>query len=88
MLVAYSDESGVGSIKKEPITVVTAVVMNVDTQWEGVESDLWKARFGTPKGLLEKRALKGKYLYRAIRKGDPEAIATLEKYCRFPRTMH
>jgi hypothetical protein len=33
VFVAYSDESGVGSIKKEPITVVTAVMMNIDTQW-------------------------------------------------------
>jgi uncharacterized protein DUF3800 len=38
--VVYSDESGTGSIKEEPITVVAAVVINLDTQWEKVENDL------------------------------------------------
>ncbi|HEY1851919.1 MAG TPA: hypothetical protein VGG60_12905, partial [Candidatus Binataceae bacterium] len=38
--VVYSDESGTGSIEEEPITVVAAIVINLDTQWEGVEADL------------------------------------------------
>lgn len=84
MLVAYSDESGVGNIKKEPITVVTAVVINMDSQWSRVESDLIRARRSAPKRFLEKRALKGKLLYQALRKGDSDAAATLEKVLSIP----
>jgi hypothetical protein len=38
--VVYSDESGTGDNKKQPITVVTAIVLNMDSQWAPIERDL------------------------------------------------
>lgn len=38
--VVYSDESGTGNIRVEPITVVAAVMLNMDSQWEPVSKDL------------------------------------------------
>ena len=74
MLVVYSDESGVGgNLKREPVTVVAAVAINMDRQWNDVESALFAARFGTPAKLLHRLALKGKNLYSALRTNIPEA---------------
>jgi Protein of unknown function (DUF3800) len=79
--IAFSDESGVGNRKKEPITFVTAVVMNMDRQWKPVSNELYsilvKAR-KEHKGLLENnRSLKGKLLYSAVRRGIAGADAIL-----------
>lgn len=81
MLVAYSDESGVGDCK-EPVTVVTAVVINMDTQWNAVEGQLFSAIDNTPRYLMQRKpkkhpALKGKLFYQALRKGDLEADKAL-----------
>src|ERR1700691_2245056 len=86
MRVAFSDESGVGSKKKEPITVVTAVVLDMDRQWEPFSNGLHAIITAARKkhmNLLEKgRVLKGRILYSAIRKGirgaDEILRATLE----------
>lgn len=86
VFVAYSDESGVGSLKKEPITVVTAVMMNIDTQWDGVSSDLSLSLTATPKRLLDRGALKGKKFYQGVRKNDPDAVATLSRVLTIPPT--
>lgn len=37
--VVYSDESGIGD-KKQSIAVVTAIILNMDSQWEPIERDL------------------------------------------------
>jgi hypothetical protein len=83
MRIVFSDESGVGSKKNEPITVVTAIVLNMDRQWEPVSASLSAVRREVRKknkNLLEKgRALKGKLLYSAIRKGLPEADRILRE---------
>jgi hypothetical protein len=79
--VAFSDESGVGSKKDEPITVVTAVVLNMDRQWEPVSNGLYSiigaAREKYAELLERKHALKGKLLYSAIRKKIPGADSIL-----------
>lgn len=81
MRVVFSDESGVGNRQKEPITVVTAVVLNMDRQWGPVSAELYRIigdALKSSKSLLERgRALKGKILYSAIRKGIGEADAIL-----------
>jgi hypothetical protein len=83
--VVYSDESGVGSIKKEPLTVVTAVVINMDDQWESVEATLRVAEMGTPRTLLHKKhQLRGSVLYGAVRKGIPEASTVLKEILSIP----
>jgi hypothetical protein len=81
--VVYSDESGVGSKKDEPITVVTAVLMNMDKCWPAVESELRKIATETPKNLLyEERELKGSLLYSAAGKNIPEAPKAREILAR------
>ncbi len=77
--VVYSDESGVGNIDKEPITVVTAIVVNMDRDWESVENDLRRVISSTPKSLLDNgRSLKGKNLYSLIRKNIQESGSATE----------
>jgi hypothetical protein len=67
--IVYSDESGVGSKKNEPITVVTAIMMNMDDHWTDVESELRRILARTPDCLLgDHRELKGQILYSAVRK--------------------
>lgn len=79
MRVVYSDESGVGSRQQEPITVVTAIALNMDDQWADFNRALAKIKLDMPKNLLEKgQAFKGKILYGAVRKGIAEAAKCLE----------
>lgn len=81
--VVYSDESGCGSIKKEPVTVVAAIVLNLDSQWDSVSTLMTAAQTGTPRNLLyEKRILKGTHLYSALRKNIPGAKEALERVLR------
>jgi hypothetical protein len=76
--VVYSDETGMGSMKTEPLTVLTAIILNLDRQCKPVEKSLRAILAKTPKGLLENgRELKGKNLYSAVRKGIREAGETL-----------
>jgi Protein of unknown function (DUF3800) len=78
VLVVYSDESGMGSKKDEPITVITAIVLDMDRQWEPVSTAFETIKAATPKRLLDKgREIKGKLLYSAVRKRIPEANKSL-----------
>ncbi len=63
MRVVYSDESGTGSEEEEPITVVAAVMLNMDSQWDPVAEDLRKL---APNDLYE---FKGSRLFRDLRNG-------------------
>ncbi len=69
--VVYSDESGVGD-GKEPITVVTGIVINMDKVWEEVQERLEDILQKTPNILLEEKrktfVLKGRLLYSILRK--------------------
>ncbi len=66
--VVYSDESGTGD-ESQPITVVTAVLMNLDSQWFPLSAALSKAIGNIPKKLLKgpTRELKGSELFKGIR---------------------
>ena len=69
MRIGYSDESGMGNIQREPVTVVTAIVINVDRDWDDIERDLGSVRLHAPDYLLEAgRVLKGKKFYGLLRK--------------------
>ncbi len=79
--VVFSDESGVGSKKDEPITVVTAIAINFDDHWEPITSRIApvidEAR-KKHKGLLDKgQTLKGSLLYSGVRRGIEAADAIL-----------
>ncbi len=64
MRVVYSDESEQG-----PITVIAALMINVDRDWMSFEGELRKIQSETPTLLLRNgREFKGSDLYGAIRK--------------------
>lgn len=67
--VVYSDETGTGSIVEEPLTVVSAIMMNLDSQWQPVYRDLEAVR---PKPSFE---FKGSRLFRDLRNGRRRAQA-------------
>jgi Protein of unknown function (DUF3800) len=67
--VVYSDESGMGSTKDEPITVIAALMMNMDEHWPNIEAELARIKSEIPSSLLhEEREIKGGRLYSAERK--------------------
>ena len=73
MRVVYSDESGVGSVEKEPLSIVTAIVVDLDHSWPAVETKLREIVNDAPTNLLHKQEeLRGTLLYSAIRKDIPE----------------
>jgi hypothetical protein len=67
--VVYSDESGTGSVEEEPILVVTAIVLNMDSQWRPVEMELNAL---APKQNSE---FKGAKLFRDLKNGRKRAQA-------------
>jgi hypothetical protein len=51
--VVYSDESGTGDIKRQPIAVVTAIMLNMDDQWGRIEHELSATKINhIPRGLM------------------------------------
>jgi len=77
--VAYSDESGTGD-NKQLITVVTAILLNMDSQWPPVERELSALKALMPRELLRgsgkflslfiygrDRELKGDLLFKGLR---------------------
>jgi Protein of unknown function (DUF3800) len=55
MRVVYSDESGTGNIKQQPIAVVTAILLNIDDQWESIERELSRIKiYHIPVGLMHR----------------------------------
>ena len=89
MKVVYSDESGTGGdLKKEPITVVTAMLLNIDSQWipvrDAVEGALREV-YGLSDAQMAKYAIKGKTLYHKIEHGDSKAIELVTRLLRIPK---
>ncbi len=82
--VVYSDESGTGSISEEPLTVVTALMLNLDSQWEPVYRDLEALR---PTPTFE---FKGAKLFRDLRNGRrrERADANLRGILSIPARHH
>jgi hypothetical protein len=61
VLVAYSDETGTEEMGTSPITVVTAVLMNMDTQWPAVARRMEEIE------PLRHREIKGRKLFKDLR---------------------
>ena len=82
--VVYSDESGMGNIDKEPITVVTAIVVNLDRDWDLIEQELRVLRQHAPPAAIEgDHILKGRRIYSLLRR-----VAELEQRTdHYPRTL-
>src|ERR1700735_2751901 len=58
--VVFSDESGVGD-DSQPLTVVTAILLNLDNQWDPVRRELEFTRVATPRNLLNRKYLPGEF---------------------------
>lgn len=85
MRVIYSDESGLGSIQDEPVTVVTAIMLNMESQWEPVERDLFTIQNLIPPRLLKHGyELHGKKLFNGVRRKDLDAEKSLPLILRVP----
>jgi Protein of unknown function (DUF3800) len=69
----YSDESGVGDVRVEPITVVAAIMINADTQWKLIEAEVMAILDLLPP---HKRGdeFKGSRLFGQLSKGNNELI--------------
>jgi hypothetical protein len=87
--VVYSDESGTGGdLKKEPITVVAAMLLNIDSQWipvrDAVEGALRKV-YGLSDSQMSRYAIKGKNLYHKIERGDSKAMELVARLMAIPK---
>jgi hypothetical protein len=84
--VVYSDESGIGSEKDEPLTVVTALMLNIDSQWrpvlESIEEALHEILDREDISTYEIRA---RNLYHQIRRDDPTAKALMSALMKIPQ---
>jgi hypothetical protein len=76
--VVYSDESGVGSEKDEPLTVVAALMLNIDSQWhpllDSIESTLQSILGREDISTYE---IKARLLYHQIGRDEPTAKALM-----------
>jgi hypothetical protein len=90
--VIYSDETGIGNVKEEPIAVVVAVMFNMDTQWTPVTAEITAAVHKSQsrrKLLKENSEISGQLLYKALRSGrHPEAKEFLTDLLVIPYKLH
>jgi Protein of unknown function (DUF3800) len=83
--VVYSDETGLGSEREEPHTVITALMLNIDVQWHPVFATIEKSiRRFVGRGNISNFELKGRLLYRKIRKGDRKAARLMRDLMEIP----
>ena len=62
--VVYSDETGLGSREDEPITVATAILLNIDSQWDLLEAAIDTSLLKAMSAERAKRyEIKGKKLF-------------------------
>lgn len=72
--VVYSDETGTGSEKEEPFTIVTAVMFNLDSQWIPVEQAIERLlKAYLPPAQLASFECHGNRLYYKMRRGGEGA---------------
>jgi hypothetical protein len=87
--VVYSDESGTGGdLNKEPITVVAAMLLNIDTQWIPVRDaveDALREVYNLSDSEMARYAIKGKILYHKLERGDAKAIDLVARLLAIPK---
>src|SRR5208282_4744593 len=72
----------------EPITLVSAVLLNMDSQWLPVRDAIdgaIKKIYGKTDEQLKRFALKGKTLYHQIERGDRRASEMMSRMVSIPR---
>ena len=87
--VVYSDETGTsGTFKKEPYTVVAALLLNMDSQWlpvrDAVELAL-KETFELSDAEIDRFVIKGHRLYQRIERNEPKAKNLMTRLMAIPR---
>jgi Protein of unknown function (DUF3800) len=84
--VVYSDESGVGSEREEPFTVVAALMLNIDSQWHPVLRAIDEAlREFLGRDQVANYEISGRVLYARIKRGDPQASKLMAALMAIPR---
>jgi uncharacterized protein DUF3800 len=85
--VVYSDETGTdGDEKRNPSTIVTALLLNMDHQWKPVRDAVEAAIADVIKPpAMSRYALKGKNIYHQIERGEPHAIELMKRLMSVPR---
>jgi hypothetical protein len=84
--LAYSDESGSGDVSKEPILVVAAVLINPDSQWDGLEKELNNlVNENVPENRRDSFEFHAKELFARLERKDSKALlkgmfTTLQKH--------
>lgn len=90
--VVYSDETGTdGDEKRNPSTIVAALLLNMDCDWKPIRDAVEEAivEYIKPRNL-KRCALKGKEIYHRIERGDDKASAlmaslmVIPEQCRVP----
>jgi hypothetical protein len=85
MKVVYSDESGLGGEPDGPHTVVTGLMLNVDSQWQPVLELLEEAlQEFLGQDDTSNYEIKGRTLYRRIKNGDRKAETLLRVLVNIP----
>jgi len=87
--VVFSDESGTGKNSvREPITLVAAILLDMDSQWVPVRDAIEEAIkniYEKGDDQLERYALKAKALYHQIERGDIRAAEMMNRLMAIPR---
>ena len=83
--VVYSDESGIGSEKDEPITIVAALMLNIDSQWHAA-LELIEEILRTTLGRrdISRYEISGKKLYYKIGRNNPKAATMMSALMAVP----
>jgi hypothetical protein len=87
--VVYSDETGTaGSFRDHPHTVVSALLLNMDSQWlpvrDEVEAALAEA-YQMCQEQIDKYVIKGHKLYQKIKRDEPKAKVLMARLMAIPR---
>jgi hypothetical protein len=88
--VVYSDEAGTSGSTKEPITVVVAIMLNMDSQWDSVEAAI-EAAIKSParlKLLEDRKEIKGSILFNKIERNRSEAREARQMLAELLAVVH
>jgi hypothetical protein len=84
--VVYSDESGVGPERHEPLTVVAGLMLNLDSQWHPLLESIEQAlREFLGQEDISRYEIKGKNLYQQIRRSTPSAEKLMTALMSLPQ---
>lgn len=87
--VVYSDESGLGSERDEPLTVVAGLMLNMDSQWHPVLEAIERGIVDhIGKDDISGYEIKGRSLYHGIRNGNKKSAKLMTSLMGIPSQHH